>query len=304
MSEDTKPTIEEMEATLNSGHQLDVEILPNGLISAKTDHVKTLKRLAIIADAKPSGKLVAIALRAVIEEIERLRAALEKHDEDCDFCGQPLSDAMCHRCYGKKDEEIERLTSPVIEIARKWSAYWKKLAQFRGWPASEHEKTRQENKRLRAVLDANPHHRECLKVLAEEKARLDAALAERDRERYIREQVEQRCDPAGDTRELILTRDANMTLVAALTEADEENERLKTEAKLLRAAVGARGTNALEAVDRIMVGEKYKARLDAALALHQRGETEANAGTGSRYCSCGELWPCPTDKALEGKEAI
>ncbi len=37
---DAKPTIEEMEKTLNSGHQPGIEILPNGQISAKADHVE------------------------------------------------------------------------------------------------------------------------------------------------------------------------------------------------------------------------------------------------------------------------
>ena len=41
MSEkNTKPTIEEMEATLNSGHQPDIEILPDGRISAKADRAR------------------------------------------------------------------------------------------------------------------------------------------------------------------------------------------------------------------------------------------------------------------------
>lgn len=48
--------------------------------------------------------------------------------------------------------------------------------------------------------------------------KLDARIKELEKElaaeRYAREQIEQRCDPAGDTRELILLRDENASLRA------------------------------------------------------------------------------------------
>ena len=40
------------------------------------------------------------------------------------------------------------------------------------------------------------------------------------KETYAREQIEQRCDPAGDTRELILLRDENAQLRASAGEGD------------------------------------------------------------------------------------
>ncbi|KKK92738.1 hypothetical protein LCGC14_2699920, partial [marine sediment metagenome] len=48
--------------------------------------------------------------------------------------------------------------------------------------------------------------------LVEAEARNEKLLEELKRERRLREQIEQRCDPAGDTRALILTRDENEQL--------------------------------------------------------------------------------------------
>ncbi len=48
-----------------------------------------------------------------------------------------------------------------------------------------------------------------------------------DRERHLREQIEQRCDPAGDTRALMLTRDENRGLMAEVLEVKQENALLR-----------------------------------------------------------------------------
>lgn len=47
-------------------------------------------------------------------------------------------------------------------------------------------------------------------------ARIEELEGELAKERYAREQIEQRCDPAGDTRALILLEDENQQLRAAL----------------------------------------------------------------------------------------
>ena len=64
-----------------------------------------------------------------------IRALLASHDE------------------GRQQREFKHRANRRIEVLAKWSRRWKQLAQWRGWPASEHEKTRQERGNLKAEVE-------------------------------------------------------------------------------------------------------------------------------------------------------
>jgi len=163
-----------------------------------TDH-KTLERYVLLAGIFATGED-----RAQFEELaDDIRALLEENRQ----LQADKAALISSKIVGPKDlmEENERLradvaeldrlkavhettcrdTSSAIETARKWSTRWKKLAQFRGWPASEHEKTRQENKRLKtselqSAICSN-EAQNCAHKLRDgnrdQQARIDAALA-------------------------------------------------------------------------------------------------------------------------------
>ncbi len=79
-----------------------------------TDHVKTLKRLAIIADAKPSGKLAAVAIRAVLGENERLERARKGWEETAHIYAQShdCQEQMKDRAEGRLNAVLNFLTPP------------------------------------------------------------------------------------------------------------------------------------------------------------------------------------------------
>ena len=82
-------------------------------------------------------------------------------------------------------------------------------------------------------------------------------------ERYLRQQIEQRCDPAGETRQRVLTQDENRHLQATLAEVEET-----------------------------------LAELDN---LHQPVECECGVPTCEPICSCGQGHPCREHLIIHGK---
>ena len=73
-------------------------------------------------------------------EIKRIQVELDALC-DCDYCGLPLSDDMCHRCSGKKDAEIERLQKYIQELEHDVN-----------WLLGEKSKVMRENERLQTEL--------------------------------------------------------------------------------------------------------------------------------------------------------
>ncbi len=151
-----------------------------------------------------------------------------------------------------------------------------------------------------ALLEQNERRRVELIEEARKTGKLseenDQLRAERDKERYIREQVEQRCDPAGEMREVILTRDKNKSLAAALVEAKEEIERLKTSE--LQSAICS--NEAQNCAHKLRDGNRdQQARIEATLALL------ATRHTYNPECNfCRELLAERSSiiKALRGKK--
>jgi len=67
----------------------------------------------------------------------------------CNACAEPMC-TICGDEIGLRQRAID-LKAQLAE-AREWSAKWKALARFRGWPESKHEQTRRQLAEARAGL--------------------------------------------------------------------------------------------------------------------------------------------------------
>lgn len=87
-------------------------------------------------------------MKAESSGISVLSEAIRQKDEESVRLRPENAALVSAKIVGPKDLMAR------IEVLDKWSGLWKKLAQFRGWPASKHEQNRRENERLRAALQA------------------------------------------------------------------------------------------------------------------------------------------------------
>ncbi len=107
-----------------------------------TDHVKTLESLLDAAKVYPSGfSMPRLDIQLMQREADAIRDVLEERKR---LLGEKEGLIASKYVGPDRPDLFER-----IVVLSKWSGRWKKLAQFRGWPASQHERTRKENKRLR-----------------------------------------------------------------------------------------------------------------------------------------------------------
>lgn len=89
---------------------------------------------------------------ADFQQIAQVRAELNEARAEIDRLRAKLTPRKFVRptFYAEPPEDS---ADAKLAVSQRWSAAWKKLAQFRGWPASKHEQNRREVALLRAEIE-------------------------------------------------------------------------------------------------------------------------------------------------------